>query len=273
MLVYIHDFTIHSADILLNIFDAATRLSKSHGMGFYISSSPFNIANAITAIENHSTLQVFRLLHFYYSSSAYSISVPASEPLISGFDVLIFSHNQVPMSTIWHPQPSDTIPEPYCYLHHIPIPHPKREIVCSAPAFLTVHSSDRTPLHIGLYSYLIQSLDLPEPAQHPLSSSSTPHHILYEANPTYYLSFCAALYSGFVCLSSAPVAESNIPSLANWLLTFYSKFLEDSDLEAISSFLKGLYSHPGLTPLPPRSISSSSSSSSSGQRKPRKSIG
>jgi len=84
---------------------------------------------------------------------------------------------------------------------------------------------------------------------------------------------CQRSYSSFVCLSSAPVVESNIPSLANWLLTFYSKFLEDSDLEAISSFLKGLYSHPGLTPLPPRSISSSSSSSSSGQRKPRKSIG
>ena len=157
MSVYIHDFTIHSADILLDVFDAATCLSKSHGMGFYISSSPYNITNTITAIKNHSTLQVFRLLHFGYSSSAYSISVPASEPLISGFYVLIFSHNRVPMSTIWHPQPSDTIPEPYCYLHHIPIPHPKHEIIHSAPAFLTAHSSDYTPLHIGLYSYLIQS--------------------------------------------------------------------------------------------------------------------
>jgi hypothetical protein len=84
-----HDFTIHSVDIPLNIDDAATRLSKSYGVGFYISSSPSNIANAITSLESHSTLQVFRLLHFYYSSPTYSSSMPASEPLVSGFGVTL----------------------------------------------------------------------------------------------------------------------------------------------------------------------------------------
>ncbi|ELR20452.1 uncharacterized protein ACA1_205900 [Acanthamoeba castellanii str. Neff] len=107
------------------------------------------------------------------------------------------------MSTIWHPLASDTIPEPFCYLHHIPIPHP---------------------------IFLIQSLELPNPSPHPITSPTTPYHILYKANPTYYLSFCAALYSSFVCLSSTPIAEGNISSLGNWLLTFHSKFLEESDL-------------------------------------------
>ncbi|ELR23819.1 uncharacterized protein ACA1_304720 [Acanthamoeba castellanii str. Neff] len=60
-----HNFTIHSLDIPLNINDTATCLLKSYGVGFYISSSPSNIANAITSLESHSTLQVFHLLHFY----------------------------------------------------------------------------------------------------------------------------------------------------------------------------------------------------------------
>ncbi|ELR22886.1 uncharacterized protein ACA1_397520 [Acanthamoeba castellanii str. Neff] len=219
---------------------------------FYISSSPSNIANTITSLK----------------SSAYSSSMPTSEPLVSGFDVLIFSHKRVNMSAIWHPLASDTIPEPFCYLHHIPIPHPMCEVVCSAPAFLTAQSLDRTLLHIGLYSFLIQSLELPNPSPHPITSPTTPYHILYEANPTYYLSFCATLYSSFVCLSSTPIAEGNISSLTNWLLTFHSKFLEESDLTAITSFLQ-LTSHPALGPLTPKT----SSSSSSGPWKVWKSIG
>ncbi|ELR13385.1 uncharacterized protein ACA1_243150 [Acanthamoeba castellanii str. Neff] len=124
---------------------------------------------------------------------------------------------------------------------------------------LLLSSSDCTPLHISLYSFLIQSLELPNPSPHPITSPTTPYHILYEANPTYYLSFCAALYSSFVCLSSTPIAEGNISSLSNWLLTFHSKFLEESDLTAITSFLQGLTSHPALAPLTPKTSSSSSS--------------
>jgi hypothetical protein len=122
--IYMHNFTIHSSDIPLNINNAATHLSKSYSVRFYISSSPSNITNTITSLKSHSTLQVFRLLHFYYSSPTYSSSMPASEPLVSGFDVLIFSHKRVNMSAIWHPLASNTIPEPFCCLHHIPIPHP-----------------------------------------------------------------------------------------------------------------------------------------------------
>ncbi|ELR23191.1 uncharacterized protein ACA1_067750, partial [Acanthamoeba castellanii str. Neff] len=150
-----------------------------------------------------------------------------------------------------------------------PIPHPTHEVVHSAPAFLTAQSSDCPPLHISLYSFLIQSLELPNPSPHPITLPTTPYHILYEANPTYFLSFCAALYSSFVCLSSTPIAEGNISSLGNWLLTFHSKFLEESDLTAITSFLQGLTSHPALAPLTPKTSSSSSSS----PQKVQKSIG
>ncbi|ELR19676.1 uncharacterized protein ACA1_199590 [Acanthamoeba castellanii str. Neff] len=251
-LIYMHDFTIHSVDIPLNINDAATCLLKSYGVGFYISSSPSNIANAITSLESHSTLQVFCLLHFYYSSPTYSSSMPTSEPLISGFN----PQEGPPSGILWPVTPS----KPFCYLHHIPIPHPTHEVVHSAPAFLTAQSSDHTALHISLYSFLIQSLELPNPSPHPITSPTTPYHILYQPNPTYFLSFCAALYSSFVCLSSTPIAEGNISSLSNWLLTFHSKFLEESDLTAITSFLQGLTSHPTLAPLTPKTSSSSSSS-------------
>ncbi|ELR23122.1 uncharacterized protein ACA1_249760 [Acanthamoeba castellanii str. Neff] len=106
VLIYLHDFTIHSVDIPLNIEDAATCLSRSYSVRFYISSSPSNIANAITSLKSHSTLQVFHLLHFYYSSPTYSHSMPTSK---RGFDVLIFSHkrvNMLPSGILWPATPS-----------------------------------------------------------------------------------------------------------------------------------------------------------------------
>ena len=138
----------------------------SYGVGFYISSSPSNIAHTITNIKSHYSLEVFHLLHFSFASPSFDSAhkLPASDPFISGFNVLIFSHKHIPMSTIWCPQPLITITEPECYLHYISIPSMKQELIHTAPSFLTAHSSDQFPLHNSLYSYLLQSLDLPNPS-------------------------------------------------------------------------------------------------------------
>lgn len=275
--MYLHDFTIHGADRQLDVIDAGERLSTLYGVGFYISSTPSNIAHAIINIEAHYSLQVFRLLHFSFSPliPAYDSTLPAADPFISGFDVLIFSHQHVPISTMWCPAPLKAIPAPQCYLQHIPIHPMKREIVRAAPSFLTAHASNRNPLPQSLYSFLIQSLNLPAPAPFSSSPQSTPCHLLFEANPTYYLSLIPALYSSFICLTSAAIpSESNISSLSNWLLSFLSKFLSDSDLSTLCADLETLLSHPGFSPLPPKtSALASSSSSSTSARQPRKSLG
>jgi hypothetical protein len=186
--------------------DTGEHLSTLYSIGFYISSTPSNITHAIINIESHYSLQVFHLLHFSFSPliPTYNSTLPAADPFISSFNVLIFTHQHVPISTMWCPAPLKAIPAPQCYLQHIPIHPMKHKIVQAAPSFLTTHASNHNPLPQSLYSFLIQSLDLPAPAPFSSSPQSTPCHLLFEANPTYYLSLIPALYSNFICLTPFP---------------------------------------------------------------------
>ncbi len=108
-----------------------------------------------------------------------------------------------------------------------------------------------------------------------ISPQSPPCHLLYEANPTYYLSFIPALYTNCICLTSTPIiTDTHLTTLSNWLLSFITKFLNDQELDTMLSELESLFSHPGFAALPPRSTSSSSSSSSSSSAKKQcKSLG
>ena len=86
----IHDFTIHSADCLLDVFNAAKHLSLTYCIS--------NIAHSIVDFEAHHSLGVFCLHQFSFMSPSFeSNKLSASDPRISSFDVLIFSTTHVPI--------------------------------------------------------------------------------------------------------------------------------------------------------------------------------
>lgn len=242
--IYLHDLSLHTSDTPLNVFDTAERLSATHGIGVYLTSSPINLAETISSLNTHPSLAHFHTLNFHYSSVSYSSDHPSADPHLSSFYCVLFHHQSTNIASIWAPQPSTTIPKPTCYLHHISIPPLRRELQRLIPSFLSHPNKSALPL--SFYSFIFESLQLPPP-------SASEHHILYEANPTHYISFAAGLYHEFICLSSTTIQEAQLTSLSTWLLHFLVHFLDESELSGICGFYNAI-SNPGFQAyLPPPS--------------------
>lgn len=145
------------------------------------------------------------------------------------------------MARIWCPQPSTNVPSPTCYLHHIPIDPLKKDIERAAPTFL--RAANCLPQNVTIYSYLIESLQIPSQPGEP--------RILYEANPTFYQVLAPAINHEYVCLSSASMNESQVSALSSWLLHFLARPLEEEDFDQICDHYTALQAHPGFQPYCP----------------------
>jgi hypothetical protein len=70
--------------IYLDVDNAASHLSSSHGIGIFLTSNPHFLSSAIHQLSSHSSLTYHTTLTFHYTKVAYTSDEPAP-PHISGF--------------------------------------------------------------------------------------------------------------------------------------------------------------------------------------------
>jgi hypothetical protein len=129
--IHFHDISINMGNFPLDMNDAASCLSPKHGISIFLTSNPVFLVAAVKELQTHPKLKHQTTLTFYYTKVPYTADTPAP-PHLSGFFIMLFSHNSCPFSSIWKPSPSgpttsSPFSAPTCYLSHIPLPPVPKE--------------------------------------------------------------------------------------------------------------------------------------------------